>query len=218
MRLNRFIATYSSLSRRKADALIEAGGVSINRKTAHTGMKVDDNDIVVVEGKRLMPVQRKITVVLLNKPEGFVCSRDGQGSPSVYDLLQQRMQDLNIAGRLDKDSSGLVVLTNDGQLQQELTHPSYNKEKIYIAQTDKPIAAADVKRLQEGVNIGDERLSKLNISRMPGGKLKVTIGEGRNRQIRRSFESVGHRVTTLHRIKLGPYSLGSLQTQQFKEI
>ncbi len=221
MRLNRYIATYSDLSRRKADALIDQGEVIVNRKTAHLGMNVEKGDIVIVSGKILKPIKREFINVMLNKPVGYVCSRDGQGSPTVYDLLQNRMQHLNIAGRLDKDSSGLVILTNNGQLLQELTHPSYNKEKIYIVQTEKRLTAEDIKRLRLGVYIGDERLSKIDLKQNLNGEKNtytVTLQEGRNRQIRRSLESIGHKVISLHRTKLGPYTLGDLKPEQFREL
>jgi len=218
MRLNRYIAKYSGLSRRKADTLIEEGRIVVNRKPAHVGMKVTENDVVLIDGSKLVPIEQRTITIVLNKPVGFVCSRDGQGSPCVYDLLQKSMQNLNIAGRLDKDSSGLVVLTNDGQLLQSLTHPSFNKDKIYIVGTKDLVTAEDIKKLEGGVNIGDKRLSKLKIERIAGGDLKVTLQEGRNRQIRRSFEAIGHKVISLHRTKLGPYTLGDLKPEQFTEI
>lgn len=218
MRLNRYIATYTDLSRRKADALIEGGTVVVNRKPAHVGMEVNDTDTVIIDGKKLVPVRRQTLTVLLNKPVGYVCSKDGQGSPTVYDLLQKRMHHLNVAGRLDKDSSGLVVLTNDGQLMQELTHPSGNKKKIYEVTLDKELNLADWKRLQHGVDIGDGRLSKIDLRQIKGSKYEATMHEGRNRQIRRTFEALKYKVVSLHRTKLGPYELQGLNEEQFKDL
>jgi len=226
MRLNKYIATYSNLSRRKADAAIESGNVIVNRKNAHVGMNVSDEDAVIVYGSKILPIKRKATTVILNKPEGYVCSKNGQGSPTVYDLLQPGMQDLNIAGRLDKDSSGLVVMTNDGQLLQELSHPSYNKEKVYeVALNSKPSAHLLSEVRNTGVDIGDGRPSKMKIVPLKPKKFDrmstsftVTLTEGRNRQIRRTFESLKFKVLKLHRIALGPYELNDLKPEQFKEL
>jgi len=218
MRLNRYIATYSDLSRRKADALIEQGVVVVNRKPAHVGMDVDDKDTVVVEGKKLLPVKRATTTIILNKPAGFVCSKDGQGSPTVYDLLQNRMQHLNTAGRLDKDSSGLVVMTNDGLLHQQLTHPSYNKKKVYEVMLDDKLSEPSLQEVREGIDIGDERLSKMEISPIGDTTYRVTLTEGRNRQIRRTFEALKSKVLKLHRTELGPYELDNLKPEQFKYV
>ncbi len=219
MRLNRFIATYSSLSRRKADDLIEQGKVIVNRKVAHPGIQVTEEDSVVVDGKKLNTFKRPSITVILNKPTGYICSKDGQGGPTVYDLLQRRLSHLNVAGRLDKDSSGLVILTDDGKLLQELTHPSFNKKKIYLVTLNKPLKSVDKARLEKGVNIGDDRLSKLKVEdTKEDNTYKITLTEGRNRQIRRTFETIGYRVEELHRIKMGNYSLKALPPEQFLEL
>lgn len=214
MRLNRYIAQHTELSRRKADAEIAHGHVIVNRQPAHMGMEVSDADTVLVDGKKVMPSNNVSVTITLNKPVGYVCSRDGQGSPTVYDLLPPDQQHLNIAGRLDKDSSGLVIMTDDGQLLNQLTHPSYNKEKVYEVTLDKELTPADLKKLKTGVDIGDTRPSKLDVksqkSKIKGHSYTVTMTEGRNRQIRRTFEALGHHVTRLHRTHLGPYKLGSL--------
>ncbi len=218
MRLNRYIAMYSHLSRRKADDLIEQGKVVVNRHKAHLGSTVQDGDVVVVDGVKLEPIQQKNRTVLLHKPVGYVCSRDGQGSPSVYTLLPGGMKSFNIAGRLDKDSSGLIVLTNDGQFIQTLTHPSYNKEKVYIITLEATLSDSDIETLRTGVDIGDDTPSSMDIKRLPHKKYQVTLTEGRNRQIRRSLKAVGHNVVTLHRIKLGPYKLSGINEEQFIEL
>jgi len=216
MRLNRYIASSTLFSRRKADELIATGRVVVNREKANLGTVVNDDDIVLVDGSRIYPEQ-KIRVVLLHKPTGYVCSRDGQGSPTVYDLLQKGMHDLKIAGRLDKDSSGLVVLTNDGKLLQDLTHPSNDNEKLYIIGLSKHLADGDIAKFATGVDIGDERVSKLEVIPMTAPmQYEVRIHEGRNRQIRRSFEALGYHVVSLHRTKLGAFSIENLAPKQFK--
>ena len=218
MRINRYIAQHTDLSRRKADKLIDDGKVIVNRKPAHNGLDVSGKDTIVVDGMTVKPSTQKKSVILLHKPTGYVCSKDGQGSPTVYDLLQDGMQNLHIAGRLDKDSSGLVVLTNDGQLMQELTHPSNDKEKIYHVSLNRPLEGGMIAKLARGVDISDTRLSKLMVLPRESGEAdyEVSIQEGRNRQIRRSFEAVGYKVESLHRTNLGQYDIGSLVPKQFK--
>ena len=217
MRINRYIAQYTTYSRRKADALIEAGKVLINRKPAHVGSVVEDSDIVIVDGVQLFPDKRPQIIVLLHKPTGYVCSSSGQGTPTVYDLLPKTLHSLKIAGRLDKDSSGLVILTNDGHLLQSLTHPSNDKDKVYHVSLHKPLEDGAIAEFARGVSIGDERTSKMSVLPLAHeNTYEVTIQEGRNRQIRRSFEALGYRVVTLHRLQLGPYELGRLAPKQYK--
>ncbi|MCA9346355.1 rRNA pseudouridine synthase [Candidatus Saccharibacteria bacterium] len=219
MRINRFIAQNTNLSRRKADELIESGKVVVNRVRANLGTLVSDGDIVVVDGKRVNAVKRDFVTVILHKPVGYVCSKDGQGSPTVYDLLPKAMRSLNIAGRLDKDSSGLVVFTDDGLLLQELTHPSHDKEKVYIVSISKTLADGDIAKFAQGVNIGDSRVSKLEVLPTKDSKsFEVRIHEGRNRQIRRSFEALGYQVVSLHRIQLGHFSIDNLSPKQYKIV
>ncbi len=222
MRINRYIASYTGLSRRKADELIDSGAVIVNRKPAHPGIDVSSADTIVIDGKRLVPVRRVTSTVLLHKPVGYVCSRDGQGSPTVYDLLPKSLQHLNVAGRLDKDSSGLVIMTSDGQLLQELTHPSYNKEKVYHVSLNKQLSLADIEHLKDGVNIGDGRLSKLQVEAIDSPKeeynYKVVMTEGRNRQIRRTFEALGFHVLSLHRLSIGYFELESISLGVYTDV
>lgn len=146
---------------------------------------------------------------MLNKPAGYVCSRDGQGSRTVYDLLPPEMRALKPVGRLDKDSSGLLLLTNDGDLANNLTHPRYNKEKTYVVELHEPLSEPDRRKIGQGVKLEDG-ISKLQIKNPAGKSFTVVMSEGRNRQIRRTFEALGYTVTKLHRTKFGPYALENL--------
>jgi pseudouridine synthase len=212
MRLNKYLAETTELSRRSADTAIANGRVRINGQVGRMGMQVSDTDIVELDGKKVTYNSTKTVTVLLHKPVGYVSSKNGQGSKTVYDLLPKSYEQLNIAGRLDKDSSGLVVLTNDGTLLHELTHPSNNKEKKYIVTIDKNLWPEDQKMLLKGVDIGDERPSKFTRMRKQSeNTYEIVLGEGRNRQIRRAFESLGYQVTRLHREKLGRFRLGNLK-------
>jgi pseudouridine synthase len=216
MRLNKFLAENTDLSRRSADNAIDNGRVKINGEIAKLGQTVDENDIVLLDGMSVELEKNKKTItVLLNKPVGYVCSKNGQGSKTVYDLLPDSCKQLNIAGRLDKDSSGLVVLTNDGALLNELTHPSSKKEKIYEATVDKEIEPSDRNLLLNGTDIGDERLSKFkHIKKISGNTYEIVLEEGRNRQIRRAFDALNYKVIKLHREQIGKYKLEKLKPKE----
>ena len=216
MRLNRFLAQQTELSRRKADVMIQEGRIIVDRTPAHAGMDVTGSEDIIIDGKKLKPRRIIYSTIGLHKPIGYVSSRDGQGSPTVYELLPEKYQHLNVAGRLDKDSSGLIVLTNNGKLQQELTHPSNDKEKIYLVTLNKPLENGMIAKLATGVDISDDKLSKLMVTPMEqSAQYKVSIQEGRNRQIRRSFEALGYDVKRLHRIVLGPYELNDIKESTF---
>ena len=220
MRLNKFIAASSDLSRRGADKLIEAGRVSINGHVAEQGQDVGPTDVVALEGQVLhAPVST--TTIMLNKPPGIVVSRDGQGSETIYDVLPPEYQQLNPVGRLDKYSSGLLLLTNDGALTQELTHPSHGKIKVYEVFLDKALQPLHRQMISDhGITLEDG-VSKLELERKTEGDdiaWIVRMHEGRNRQIRRTFDALGYRVTHLHRTHFGTYALGSLESGSVVEI
>jgi 23S rRNA pseudouridine2605 synthase len=209
VRLNKYIALHTGLSRRKSDQLIQGGKVLVNGRAVELGQEVGSQDKVVVDGKPVK-ASTKIVTIMLNKPVGYVCSRDGQGSKTIYDLLPEEFHNLKPIGRLDKDSSGLLLLTNDGTLANELTHPSRQKEKIYRVELNKILTPEDKIKIERGVKLEDGP-SKLQLSGA-GQKWQVTMREGRNRQIRRTFAALGYKATKLHRTKFGQYNLDNLQT------
>lgn len=215
MRLNKFLAQHTDLSRRKADDAIKQGLVTIDGNIAEVGNEVKPTSVICLNGVEIKANDTTPRVVLVNKPVGYVCSRNGQGSPTVYDLLREADKDLNIAGRLDKDSSGLVILTDDGELLNELTHPSYSKEKVYEVVLNRELTQKHINILtSQGVDIGDERPSKfISVEKIAPKKYKVILTEGRNRQIRRTFEYINCRVMELHRIEIGKYKLSMVQRQ-----
>lgn len=215
MRINRFVALASGCSRRQADALIAEGRVSLNGRTAIAGNEVKPNDTVTLDGKSLhVPVQH--VTLLLNKPAGYVTSRRGQGSRTVYDLLPKRLHGLKPVGRLDKESSGLLLMTTDGNLAYRLTHPSFQKPKVYEVTLDKPLTPADRERLEAGTTL-DDGLSRLQLHGS-GRRWTVRLHEGRNRQIRRTFAAAGYRVMSLNRRQFGDYTLGSLPSGQYRLV
>lgn len=217
MRINKFLAEHSYLSRRQADEAVAAGRVTINSRTAVIGDIVGDNDKVTLDNAPISETKTKRTI-LFNKPAGYVCSRASQGNPTVYSLLPTDYHDLNIAGRLDKDSSGLLILTSDGSLMQELTHPSKGKIKSYLVKTGRTLTAQDLEKLEKGVDIGDLRLSSMKVTPVAESEYEVLLTEGRNRQIRRSFAAVGAEVTGLHRTAIGSYRLSNLESGDFKIV
>lgn len=212
MRINKYIAAGTALSRRAADSAVAHGRVLINGKTAEQGSSVEPGDVVLLDKILVKPPEKTLTI-MLHKPVGYVCSRDGQGSATIYDILPSDYQRLNPVGRLDKNSSGVLLLTNDGKLSQELTHPKYQKAKVYEVVLNKPLEPLHQQMISDyGVQLEDGRSSFL-ISQIERGntEYEVTLREGRNRQIRRTFAALGYVVTHLHRTHFGPYSLGSLE-------
>jgi 23S rRNA pseudouridine2605 synthase len=204
MRINRYIAFCTGMSRRSADRVISEERVKLNGSFVSPGMNVSDKDIVSLDGVMLQ-APSKYQTIMLNKPVGYVVSRNGQGSDTIYSLLPPTLYNLKPVGRLDKDSSGLLLLSDDGNLTQSLTHPSVMKQKIYEIIIDKPLRFKNLQAIQKGIMLEDG-ISKLELK----GKDKewlVTMYEGRNRQIRRTFASQGYSVSKLNRIQFGEYTL-----------
>lgn len=215
-RINKFVAESTGLSRRQADKLIEEGKVLVNNQVAQLGQSINQNDLISFKGQVLKPLGAK--TILLNKPVGYVCSRKGQGSKTIYALLPADYAGLKPVGRLDKLSSGLIILTNDGNLNFQLSHPKYSKNKVYEVELNKPLSQKDLSKItDQGVLLSDG-ISKFSIKTLSNNKLKITMQEGRNRQIRRTFEAIGYHVTTLHRLQVGPFRLGNLRIGQFQEV
>jgi 23S rRNA pseudouridine2605 synthase len=211
MRINKYVASSTSLSRRAADQAISAGRVTINGQIASLGDTVSTSDTVSLDNRPITPAVKTLTIIL-NKPAGYVVSRSGQGSQTIYDLLPSEYQSLQPVGRLDKDSSGLLLLTNDGDLANELTHPRYNKTKVYEISLNKELQPLHHQMINDiGVQLEDGP-SKLVLMKLDdaGKEWQVTMSEGRNRQIRRTFQALGYTVTKLHRTKFGSYELLNL--------
>jgi 23S rRNA pseudouridine2605 synthase len=219
MRINKYVASATGLSRRAADKAIAEGRVAINGKTASLGDAQAVSDKVTLDGSPITPAVKTV-ILVLNKPEDYVVSRNGQGSKTVYELLPEKYQTLQPVGRLDKNSSGLLLMTNDGELANQLTHPRYAKTKIYHVNLDKALAPLHQQMINDiGVQLNDGpsklALQKLNEN---GDKWQVTMQEGRNRQIRRTFQALGYDVFRLHRTNFGSYSLGSLKPGETEEV
>lgn len=217
IRLNKFLATRLGVSRREADDLIAAGKVTVDGKTAVLGTKIDDKSKICYNNKVISHATDYVYLAF-NKPVGYVCSRRAQGpAPTLYDLLPQKYRKLKTVGRLDKDSSGLILLTNDGDFAFRLTHPKFRKEKIYEVELDKPLEPLHQQMISDfGVEIGDG-ISKFTIIHRDN-QYMVILKEGRNRQIRRTFAALGYKVTKLHRTQFGKYQLTTLKPGKYQEI
>jgi 23S rRNA pseudouridine2605 synthase len=211
IRLNKFLAENVGISRREADQAISRGQVEVGGQTAVLGQQITGAEQIRLTG-RLVEKATEAETMMLNKPVGYLSSRRSQGgNPTIYDLLPPEFKKLKTAGRLDKDSSGLMILSSDGDLIQQLTHPRYQKVKIYEIELDKPLKPLHQQMIADfGIDLPDGK-SRLTLEKSDEQKhWRVTMHEGRNRQIRRTFEALGYTVTELHRTDLGTYHLRKL--------
>lgn len=221
IRLNKFLAEKIGLSRREADNFIAGGKVLINGKPAILGARISENDEIIVNGKKIDNSPSDYVYLMLNKPVGYVSSRKAQGdAKTLYELLPKEYHTLKTVGRLDKNSSGLILLTNDGDFAFSHTHPKFYKIKTYLVTLDKPLEPLHQQEISDfGIQLEDGPsklfLSKLNDDRQ---EWQVEMSEGRNRQIRRTFAALGYEVVKLHRIEFGGYELGDLKPGEFKLV
>ena len=223
-RLNQFLAHCGAASRRKAEELILARLVTINGQVAdHPSARVDpQRDIVRLRG-RILRMEEPLTLIV-HKPKGVICSRsDPEGRKTLFDLLPGKLakSSLQSVGRLDFDSSGLMILTNDGQLHRLLEHPSSNIERVYQVKAKGELEASRIRALLSGVDLedGTGKALKVELLRFSGGisRFLMTLQEGRNREVRRLCAAVGLEVLDLRRISYGPFTLGSLLSGAWRE-
>lgn len=217
-RLQKVLAERGWGSRRVCEDLISSGRVTVNGETAVLGRRVDtSNDMVEVDGVPI-GVRPGLVYYLLNKPEGVITTaHDPQGRPTVVGLVPPEPRVYPV-GRLDLDTSGLLLLTNDGDLANRLAHPSHGVEKEYLAEVRGRPSSGVVRRLREGVELDDGRTAPARVSQPDPGVLRITIHEGRNRQVRRMCEAVGYPVLRLVRVRIGPLRDASLAPGQWREL
>ena len=239
MRLNKYLAHATGISRREADDLIEQGRVSVNGRAVELGSQIAETDLLAIDGKPVTNATPTYTYLLLNKPVGYLCSRKSQGGdPTIYQLLPPIYHPLKPVGRLDRDSSGLLLLTDDGDFAHRMTHPSFHKNKAYEVALDKPVEPLHQQMISgHGITLEDG-VSKLMIEKIDEpersaralegeaplrdsfpkqaeGRVplyRILMHEGRNRQIRRTFLALGYTVTRLHRTHFGNYSLQDIKS------
>lgn len=220
IRLNKLLAERLGISRREADDAIALGLVKVDGKAAVLGARVNDN-VKITYKNQPVPEKTEYIYLALNKPVGYVCSRRRQGdTPTLFGLLPEKYQSLKTVGRLDKDSEGLILLTNDGDFAFRMTHPSFQKTKVYEVWLDRALEPLHQQMISDfGIEIGDG-VSKLGLLRLNDDRKhwQVTMSEGRNRQIRRTFGALGYTVARLKRMTFGKYTLGSLKPGEFTEV
>lgn len=221
LRLNKHLALQLGVSRREADEMIAKGRVYVDGEVAVIGARIAATSIVAVDGKNVAGDTAR-RYVAFHKPVGYVCSRKAQDdNPTIYELLPKELHSLKPVGRLDKDSSGIILLSNDGDFALRMTHPRFAKTKRYEVALDRELEPIHQQMISDyGVELTDGT-SKLLLERLSDDSRKewtVTMSEGRNRQIRRTFAALGYTVTILHRIQFGPYRLDDLAEGQFSDV
>ena len=218
MRLNRFLAAAGVGSRRRCEELIEAGHVTINGKPCtHFSIRPGERDHVKVDGK-LVDVDLPFTIIL-HKPAGFVSTKsDPHARDTIFDLLPRKFPRLFSVGRLDAQSAGLLILTNDGELAQYLTHPRYKIDKEYEVTLDRQWDPALDAKLLRGIFLGGQHAQIARVHSVTPTRLRVVLRQGINRQIRRMFEQVGYEVKRLVRIRIGSLRLGDLPRGHWRAL
>jgi 23S rRNA pseudouridine2605 synthase len=208
MRLNAYLARAGVASRRRADELIKAGRVRVNGAPGELNTDVGRHDVVEVDGDRVRP--QKLAYVLLHKPAGVVTTaRDPHGRRTVVDLIGRKPGVVPV-GRLDADTTGALLLTNDGLLAHRLAHPRYEVDKVYIAEVEGRPSDGALRRLADGIELEDGRSAPAKVRRVGSSQIELTIHEGRKHQVKRMLEAVGHPVVSLHRSRYAGLSADDL--------
>jgi len=218
VRINKFLSEAGVCSRREADRKIENGEITINDRVATMGDRVDENDVVYVNGR---PVQKEEEMILLvlNKPAGIVCTAEKREKNNVIDFMKYPKRIYPI-GRLDKDSEGLLLMTNNGQLVNKIMRAGNHHEKEYIVTVNKPVTDSFVRGLAGGVPLVELNTTtrKCKVEKIGNRKIRIILTQGLNRQIRRMCEYFGYRVEKLERVRIMNITLGDLKTGQYREV
>ena len=216
MRLNAWLARAGVASRRGADELIKAGRVTVNGEAGQLNTFVGARDRVELDGRPL--ARQELAYVLLNKPPGIVTTaRDPHGRPTVVGLIGHPSRIVPV-GRLDADTTGALLLTNDGELAHRLAHPRYEVDKIYVAEVEGDPSPETLAALERGIELEDGRTAPARARRLDRGKLELVLHEGRKHQVKRMLDAVGHPVRRLHRSGYGPLTLDGLEPGEWREL
>ncbi|MEC1178073.1 23S rRNA pseudouridine(2604) synthase RluF [Metasolibacillus meyeri] len=216
MRINKFLAETGAVSRRGADKWIEEGRITINGELATIGSKVQEGDIVCVDGQ---PVSREeqLVYIALNKPVGITSTTEKHVKDNVVDFVNHPLRIFHI-GRLDKDSEGLLLLTNDGDIVNEILRAEHHHEKEYVVQVDKPITDKFLQKMASGVDILDTTTLPCRVEKVSNTVFKIILEQGLNRQIRRMCSALGYSVKRLQRIRIMNIHLGNLKVGQWRDL
>lgn len=219
VRLQKWLAAAGVCSRRKGEVLIQEGRVAVNgRVVTALGTKIDPAaDRVAVDGVPVGAANEKPVYIIVHKPRGVVTSCEQEGVPVVVDLVACDTR-IYPVGRLDKDSTGLVLLTNDGRLHHGLLHPSFDHEKEYEVTVARPVSDGALRRMAEGMPMMGSRTRRALVRRRAGRRFRITLKEGKNRQIRRMVRKVGNHVVALKRIRMASIRLGNLKEGQWRHL
>ena len=223
MRINKFLADKGIASRRHADAMIEAGRVTINGVVATLGVSVEEGDVVAVDGNVLSSEEKQLEYYIMNKPKSVVCTvSDDRGRKTVMDLLPEGVGRVFPVGRLDYATEGLLILTNDGDLAFRLTHPTTEIPKTYMAKIEGTMTEKDLNPIRSGVELDGIMTKKCKAhiveTHKDYTKVHITITEGKNRQVRRMFESIGKNIVFLKRVSIGQLKLTGLDRGQMRPL
>ena len=217
MRLNKYIAESGFCSRRKADELISQNRVTVNKDTAKLGMEVNDGDIVRVDGERIK-LDTNYEYYLLYKPKKVICTNsDNFARRLAVDFIRSKKR-LFTYGRLDYMTEGIILVSNDGDTYNKVMHPRKKLFKTYIAKLDKPIEDKDLARLEKGILIDGQKTAPAKIKKTDDAEVKVSIFEGRNRQIRKMFENLHYNVKELKRVTIGEFKIGNLKPGEYRKL
>lgn len=223
MRLNKFLSNSGVASRRKCDEIIKQGLVYVNGKQVNElGMQINEKkDKVTIEGKKIT-LPSSFVYIKLNKPKGYACTAsDEKGRKTIYELINCEERLFSI-GRLDYDTEGLLLLTNDGEFANSVAHPKFSIEKEYRVTAEGEIKESELAVMRKGVVVDGERMPSARVEKLSfeNGftKLSVVIDEGQNRQIRRMFEAIGHAIKLLKRVRIGNIKLGGLSRGEYKDL
>ncbi len=220
IRLNQFLSQAGICSRRRADVLILSGKIFLNGKIVSVlGEKIDpEKDRVFCDGKEVLP-RKQWHYILFHKPAGYVSTRRKfKGEKNVYELLPKQWQHLWSIGRLDKNSEGLLVFTNDGELTLKLSHPKFLHEKIYEVLLDVKLFPIEMEKIRKGMDLEEGKTAPAKIKHLHENWYEITLREGKKRQIRRMMEVLGKNVIRLKRTQFGPFYLDDLQEGAWKEV
>jgi len=223
MRINKFLAEKGIASRRHADEMISAGRVMINGAVATLGANVEEEDVVAVDGVLIEKTEKKEEYYIINKPKGVICTvSDDRGRKTVMDFLPEGAGRVCPVGRLDYETEGLLILTNDGDLLYRLTHPMTEIPKTYLAKIEGTLTEKDLNPIRSGIELDGVLTKKCKAHIVETNKaytkVEITITEGKNRQIRRMFEAIGKNVELLRRIAIGQLKLRGLDRGEIRPL
>ena len=220
IRLNQFLSRSGISSRRDADELIKTGKIKVNGKPVRTlGVKVDSvKDKIEFQNQKVVITREKVYLAL-NKPRGYLSTtRDDFNRPKVIDLIEDQSIRLYPAGRLDLNTEGLLILTNDGDFSYKLTHPRHQIPKVYLSELNRPLKTEDKKKLEKGVELEEGKTLPAEILTLSRNKIQITIYEGKKRQIKRMLALFNYKVIKLKRTAIGPLKLGNIATGRFRRL